>query len=262
MVDARDALKPGAPQIWPEAPGNIAVDWAGPHAEPDANAAEVDRLFASAKYVARMAEMNQRLVVASMEPRGATASYDARDRQLSVAHLLAGRRRHARERDGHHELAEGKDPRHHRRCRRRVRAQDLGLSGIYRAPRRRQEDRPADPLDVGPLRSLPHRQSGPRHLFRGRACARREGQDPGAAHPQYRQYGRLYRRGRRQYSVLQFHALPARHVRHQAHRHVDQMRLHQHDPDRALSRRRPAGSQLRAGAPDGRGRRACPASIR
>ena len=33
--------------------------------------------FASAKYVARFAEMNQRLVVASMEPRGATASYDA-----------------------------------------------------------------------------------------------------------------------------------------------------------------------------------------
>jgi aerobic carbon-monoxide dehydrogenase large subunit len=77
VVDARDALKPGAPQIWPEAAGNIAVDWAGPHAEPDANAAEVERLFASAKYVARMAEMNQRLVVASREPRGATASYDA-----------------------------------------------------------------------------------------------------------------------------------------------------------------------------------------
>jgi carbon-monoxide dehydrogenase large subunit len=77
VVDARDALREGAPQIWPEAPGNVAVDWAGAHPEPDANAAEVDRLFASAKYVARMAEMNQRLVVATMEPRGATASYDA-----------------------------------------------------------------------------------------------------------------------------------------------------------------------------------------
>ena len=77
VVDARDALRDGAPQIWPEVPGNLAVDWPGPHPEPDANAAEVERLFASAKYVARMAEMNQRLVVASMEPRGATASYDA-----------------------------------------------------------------------------------------------------------------------------------------------------------------------------------------
>jgi aerobic carbon-monoxide dehydrogenase large subunit len=77
VVDARDALKPGAPQIWPDVPGNIAVDWAGAHPDPQANAAEIERIFASAKYVARMKEMNQRLVVASMEPRGATASHDA-----------------------------------------------------------------------------------------------------------------------------------------------------------------------------------------
>jgi aerobic carbon-monoxide dehydrogenase large subunit len=77
VTDARAALAPGAPQLWPEAPGNLAVDWPGPAADPDANAAEVERIFASAKYVARVSEMNQRLCVASMEPRGATASYDA-----------------------------------------------------------------------------------------------------------------------------------------------------------------------------------------
>jgi len=77
VVDARDALKPGAPQIWTDVPGNLALDWPGPQADTAANAAEVERIFASAKYVARMAEMNQRLIVASMEPRGATASYDA-----------------------------------------------------------------------------------------------------------------------------------------------------------------------------------------
>jgi len=77
VTDARAALKPGAPQLWPEAPGNLAVDWLGPAADPGANAAEVERIFASAKYVARISEMNQRLCVASMEPRGATASYDA-----------------------------------------------------------------------------------------------------------------------------------------------------------------------------------------
>jgi len=77
VTDARAALKPGAPQLWPEAPGNLAVDWPGPAADPGANAAEVERIFASAKYVARISEMNQRLCVASMEPRGATASYDA-----------------------------------------------------------------------------------------------------------------------------------------------------------------------------------------
>ncbi|MFZ3310704.1 MAG: xanthine dehydrogenase family protein molybdopterin-binding subunit [Xanthobacteraceae bacterium] len=77
VTDARDALKDGAPQIWPEAANNLAVDWPGPAADPAANAAEVEAIFASAKYVARIGEMNQRLCVASMEPRGATASYDA-----------------------------------------------------------------------------------------------------------------------------------------------------------------------------------------
>jgi carbon-monoxide dehydrogenase large subunit len=76
VTDARAALKDGAPQIWPETPNNLAVDWPGPPADPAANAAEVERIFASAKYVARISEMNQRLCVASMEPRGATASYD------------------------------------------------------------------------------------------------------------------------------------------------------------------------------------------
>ncbi|HXW42504.1 MAG TPA: molybdopterin cofactor-binding domain-containing protein, partial [Xanthobacteraceae bacterium] len=77
VTDARDALKSGAPQLWPEAPNNLAVDWPGPAADAAANAAEVARIFAAAKYVARVCEMNQRIAVASMEPRGATASYDA-----------------------------------------------------------------------------------------------------------------------------------------------------------------------------------------
>jgi aerobic carbon-monoxide dehydrogenase large subunit len=76
VTDAREALKSGAPQVWPEVANNLAVDWPGPAADPSANAAEVERIFASAKYVARISEMNQRLCVASMEPRGATASYD------------------------------------------------------------------------------------------------------------------------------------------------------------------------------------------
>ena len=76
-IDARAALAPGAPQVWPQAPGNLAVDWPGPAADPDANTRQVDEIFATAKFVARIAVMNQRMVVASMEPRGATASYDA-----------------------------------------------------------------------------------------------------------------------------------------------------------------------------------------
>ncbi len=76
-IDAREALSAGAPQLWPQAPGNLAVDWPGPAADAEANARQVAEIFAAAKFVARIAVMNQRMVVASMEPRGATASYDA-----------------------------------------------------------------------------------------------------------------------------------------------------------------------------------------
>ncbi len=76
VTDARAALAPGAPQLWPEAPGNLGIDWPGFAADPDANAREIEAIFAAAKFVARIAVMNQRIAIASMEPRGATASYD------------------------------------------------------------------------------------------------------------------------------------------------------------------------------------------
>lgn len=76
VTDAREALRDGAPQVWPQAPGNIAVDWLGPAADPEANARAVEAIFASAKFVAQIAVMNQRMVANTMEPRGATASYD------------------------------------------------------------------------------------------------------------------------------------------------------------------------------------------
>jgi aerobic carbon-monoxide dehydrogenase large subunit len=76
VVDVRDAVKPDAPQLWPEAPGNIAVDWPGPAPDPDANALKVGDMMKSAAHTARVTVTNQRLVVASIEPRGVTASYD------------------------------------------------------------------------------------------------------------------------------------------------------------------------------------------
>jgi aerobic carbon-monoxide dehydrogenase large subunit len=76
VVDVREAVREDAPQVWPEAPGNIAVDWPGLAADPDANAKAVDGIIASAKHVARVALVHQRIMVQSMEPRGATASYD------------------------------------------------------------------------------------------------------------------------------------------------------------------------------------------
>ncbi len=75
VTDLRAAVAPGAPLLFPEAPGNIALDWAL-GGEPE-NAREIERIIASAPRVARVSLVNQRIVVASMEPRGATASVDA-----------------------------------------------------------------------------------------------------------------------------------------------------------------------------------------
>jgi carbon-monoxide dehydrogenase large subunit len=76
VTDAREAIKQGAPQLWAEAPGNIAFEWTSP-ADPDSKKqAALDRAFKEAAHVVRVELVNQRLVVASLEPRSATASYD------------------------------------------------------------------------------------------------------------------------------------------------------------------------------------------
>jgi aerobic carbon-monoxide dehydrogenase large subunit len=77
VVEARDAIAPDAPQLWPEAPGNTAIDWRSPPSQNDANEHEVEKAIAAAAHVARISELNQRIFAATMEPRGATAIYDA-----------------------------------------------------------------------------------------------------------------------------------------------------------------------------------------
>jgi carbon-monoxide dehydrogenase large subunit len=73
-VDIESALAEGAPQLWPHAKGNVAFEWTNPAEE---KLAEVDRIFQSAAKTASVRCVNQRLVVATMEPRGGTASFDA-----------------------------------------------------------------------------------------------------------------------------------------------------------------------------------------
>jgi len=77
VADLRAALATGAPQLFPEAPGNIALDWPGPVPDDGSNARGIEGIFAGAAHVARVSVVNQRLVVNTIEPRGATARYDA-----------------------------------------------------------------------------------------------------------------------------------------------------------------------------------------
>jgi len=77
VTDLRAAVASGAPQLWPEAPSNIGFDWTAPPDPDGKKQAALDRAFKDAAHVARVELVNQRLVVASIEPRTATASYDA-----------------------------------------------------------------------------------------------------------------------------------------------------------------------------------------
>ena len=161
VIDARDALRDGAPQIWPQAPGNVAVDWPGPSPDPEANARKVEEIFAAAKYVARVSLMNQRMVGNPMEPRGATASYDPATETYTMRACSQGAGA----------MRESIVPvMNLPKERIRILTDDVGgafgiknrrLSREHRALGRRQEIRPADPLDVDSLRSVSHRQSGP-----------------------------------------------------------------------------------------------------
>jgi carbon-monoxide dehydrogenase large subunit len=84
VTGARAAIEPGAPQLWPEAPGNIGFDWTAPVDADGKKQAALDRAFAEAAHVVRVELTNQRLVVASLEPRTASASYDAGSNQFTL----------------------------------------------------------------------------------------------------------------------------------------------------------------------------------
>jgi len=68
--DVERALAPGAPTIWPEASGNVALDWT------DGDAAAVEAAFARAAHVERVRLVDTRLAPAALEPRAAIAQWD------------------------------------------------------------------------------------------------------------------------------------------------------------------------------------------
>ena len=118
------------------------------------------------------------------------------------------------------------------------------LSGISGAAGRRASHRPAGALDVEPLRSPSSatiRRATPPRKPSSRSTARAASwRCASATSPVWAPISaRSAPTSRRQ-----FHPLLPRHVRHQASRR-ERVRVHQHDADRALSRRRPAGGELR-----------------
>ena len=71
VTDPVAATQPGAPQLWPEAPGNVDFIWA------DGDEAAVAAAFGKAARTVALDIVNNRVVVNSMETRGAIGQFDA-----------------------------------------------------------------------------------------------------------------------------------------------------------------------------------------
>jgi carbon-monoxide dehydrogenase large subunit len=87
VTDGAAALEPGAPQLWDEAPGNLAYTFE--RGDREAVAAG----FAAAAHVFEIELINNRLVVAPIEPRAAVGSYDAPSGSFDL--LLTGQGVHS-----------------------------------------------------------------------------------------------------------------------------------------------------------------------
>ncbi len=70
VASLADAIKPGAPQIWDVAPGNVCYDWE------IGDKAATDAAFAKAAKVAQLDLVNNRLIPNAIEPRVALGDFD------------------------------------------------------------------------------------------------------------------------------------------------------------------------------------------
>ncbi len=77
VVDAEKATQPGAPQVHPEAPNNIAYYW-------KIGGGDVDKALQEADGVVKQRIINQRLIPNAMEPRAAVADYQPSTGDLTL----------------------------------------------------------------------------------------------------------------------------------------------------------------------------------
>mgnify|MGYP001547923806 FL=1 len=78
VTDMRDAVAKGAPQLHPEAPGNVIYDWT------IGDEAATDAAFKSAANVVSLDIANNRLVPNAMEPRAAIAEYNPAEEHFTL----------------------------------------------------------------------------------------------------------------------------------------------------------------------------------
>ncbi|HXH46524.1 MAG TPA: xanthine dehydrogenase family protein molybdopterin-binding subunit [Bradyrhizobium sp.] len=78
VADMQAAIKPGAPQLHPEAPGNQVYDWV------IGDEGATDAAFAKAANVVKLDVTNNRLAPNAMEPRAAIGDYDAAEEHFTL----------------------------------------------------------------------------------------------------------------------------------------------------------------------------------
>lgn len=78
VVDAEEAIRPGAPLVFEGAPGNVAYDT---HI---GDKAKTDAIFATAARTVRIKIVNPRVVANFMEPRSAVGEYDAKSGRFTL----------------------------------------------------------------------------------------------------------------------------------------------------------------------------------
>ena len=77
-ANIRAAIAPGAPQLHPEAPGNVVYDWE------IGDAKATDDAFSHAANIVKLDVVNNRLVPNAMEPRAAVAEYDEAEEHFTL----------------------------------------------------------------------------------------------------------------------------------------------------------------------------------
>jgi carbon-monoxide dehydrogenase large subunit len=90
VIDMEEAVRPGAPLVFADAPGNVAYDT---HI---GDKQETDKAFAGAAHIVRIEIVNPRVVANYMEPRSAVGEYDAQSGHFMLnagsqgVHILQG----------------------------------------------------------------------------------------------------------------------------------------------------------------------------
>ena len=174
-IGVANAVKKGAPQVWPDHPGNVLFDVR----IGDKKATEA--AFAKAHAVAEVSIVNPRVVTNFMETRAAVCEYDAKRDHLTLTVGSQGSHR-LREIICRHGLEDAarEDAGDLPRCRRRLRHKAVSLPRICADRGRCAEAAQDGEMDRRSLRSFHGRRAGPRQHHHRADGARRGRQVPRA----------------------------------------------------------------------------------